>query len=283
MTEGRVDNAPVSGIAMTAIGVAVIRSWESARDDRLYDDPLAGAFVEAARRAFTAERWARVTALAEDFYEGRTLGVRLVDDRVRAASAEGIRQFVLLGAGLDSRAFRLDIPADATFFEIDLPETFALKEAVLADRDAEATCDRRVVAADLTEGWPHALAKHGFRAEVPTCWIDEGTLGGLTRPWTRRVVDTLTGLSAPDSRFAVGKYAPDQNSPAYHEYRSLVAGDDSVSTEASAEHPEWDVEAWLRTLGWHTEFHSWNDMTATLGRAAHVEDPRVGTISAVRQ
>ncbi|WP_245665839.1 hypothetical protein [Nocardia sienata] len=43
---------PTAGVAMTAIGVALIRVRESARPDRLYDDPLAAAFVAAARPAF---------------------------------------------------------------------------------------------------------------------------------------------------------------------------------------------------------------------------------------
>jgi len=92
MAEQTPGNVPVEGVAVTAIGVAVIRARETARTDRLYVDPLAQAFVDAARTAFSTQRWVELTALADDFYEGRTVGVRFVDDRVREARDTGIRQ-----------------------------------------------------------------------------------------------------------------------------------------------------------------------------------------------
>ncbi|MGW4248623.1 SAM-dependent methyltransferase, partial [Nocardia sp. NPDC004722] len=131
---------PVDGVAVTAIGVAVIRARENERADRLYADPLAQAFVTAARAGFDEQRWARLEKLADQFYDGRTIGVRLVDERFEAAVAAGCRQIVLLGAGLDTRAYRMNLPADITVFEIDLPELFDFKEPVLAATGATPTC-----------------------------------------------------------------------------------------------------------------------------------------------
>ncbi|MGW4716435.1 class I SAM-dependent methyltransferase [Nocardia sp. NPDC004260] len=107
---GRPPQAPTAGVAMTAIGVAVIRARESRRPDRLYDDPWAQLFADAARRGFAAEpdgeaRWARLEALAEKFYEGRSVSVRLVDD-VRAAVAAGCRQLVTLSVCFSPSADR---------------------------------------------------------------------------------------------------------------------------------------------------------------------------------
>ena len=272
-------NVPVAGVATTAIAVAVIRARETSRADRLYTDPLAEVFVDAARRGFPAERWSRLSALVDQFYAGRTVGVRLFDDRFRAALATGVRQFVLLGAGLDTRAFRLDLPPDAVVYEIDLPELFAFKESVVAGVGAEPTCRRVVVAADLREDWRKALLNSGFQYTAPTYWVDEGSLGALTQEWSRRVVETLTDLSAPGSRFDAARLLADPDSAPYRELRRFVGGD---AAPGDSDEGGFDVERWLARLGWRTRFSSWNDMVAPFGRPVAVADSRVGSIAAVR-
>ncbi|MGW4356318.1 SAM-dependent methyltransferase [Nocardia sp. NPDC004582] len=274
---------PVDGVAMTAIGVAVIRARESERADRLYDDPQAEPFVHAARAGFEPERWARVEAVADQFYEGRTIGVHLVDERFRAAIAAGCRQIVLLGAGLDTRAYRLALPPDSHVFEIDLPELFAFKEHVLAAIAATPTCHRHVVIADLREDWRTTLLDAGFDPSVPTYWVDEGSLGYLNQDWNQRVVRTLTELSAPGSRFGAARYVVDPDAPQYRDLRRLVAGDNAADPVPASPSPDVDVQSWLEDIGWSTEFHSWNDMTAALSRPAAVLDPRIGNIAAVRR
>ncbi|WP_369633570.1 SAM-dependent methyltransferase, partial [Nocardia sp. JMUB6875] len=236
---------PVDGVAVTAIGVAVIRARESEREDRLYDDPLAKEFVAAARAGFDEERWTRLEGIADQFYEGRTIGVRLVDDRFREAIAAGCRQIVLLGAGLDTRAFRMDLPEHIHIFEIDLPELFDFKEPVLAASGATPTCRRSVVIADLREDWRKRLLNSGFQPSLPTYWVDEGSLGYLNQAWNQRVVQTLTELSAPGSRFGAGRLVVDENAPQYGALRSFVAGD-STPEPAPAQRPaDFDVEHWL--------------------------------------
>ncbi|GAB2630379.1 SAM-dependent methyltransferase [Nocardia goodfellowii] len=274
---------PVDGVAVTAIGVAVIRARESERLDRLYDDPMARVFVDAARRGFTAQRWEQLLRLADEFYEGRTVGVRLVDDRVREALNAGIAQIVLLGAGLDTRAFRMSMAAETAVFEIDLPETFAFKEMVLDSAGATPTCARHVVVADLRGNWRDKLLDSGFRTDIPAYWVDEGTLGFLTQQWSQQVVATLTELSAPGSRFGAGRYIAEPDNPRYRDLRSLVASESASSTAADPAVSDFDVEQWLTDLGWNTEFHSWNDMVAGLGRAVDLPDAHAGNIAAVRR
>lgn len=269
------DSVPTTGVAVTAIGVAVIRAWESERADRLYDDPFAARFAAAARAGFPAERWERLTALAVEFAAGRTVAVRLVDERVRAGIAAGARQLVLLGAGLDTRAFRMGLPAEAAVFEIDLPETFAFKEPVLAG--AVPTCRREVLAADLRGDWETPLLERGFRPELPTLWVDEGSLGYLTEEWNQGVVRTLTALSAPGSRFATERVAADHDAARYRDLRTLVG------TAGRTAKATFDVERWLRDLGWHTEFRAWNAAVEPFGRDVALPDPAVGTVHAVRR
>ncbi|MFC9997745.1 SAM-dependent methyltransferase [Nocardia sp. NPDC127526] len=277
---GNRPQAPIAGVAMTAIGVAVIRARESERADRLYDDPLARVFADAAARSFDPARWQRLEALADQFYEGRSVGVRLVDDGVRAALDAGCRQIVLIGAGLDTRAFRMEWPEGVRLFEIDLPELFAFKEPVLEQAGATPRCERRVIAADLRGDWPKQLVANGFRADEPTHWIDEGVLGYLNED-ARGVVEKITEIAAPRSRFGFGRFAVDANSGPYTELRRMVAGDTAQPQSPVGLGP--DAEQWLTEIGWDTEFHSWDDLVAPYGRPVAVNDPAVGMIRAIRR
>ncbi|MFF0545056.1 SAM-dependent methyltransferase [Nocardia thailandica] len=278
-------HVPVAGVALTAVGVAVIRATESARPDRLYDDPFAADFVAAARADFARlpggpERWARVEALAEQFFAGRSVGVRLVDDRVAEAVERGLRQIVVVGAGLDTRAFRMGLPPEVTVFELDLPELFAFKEPVLRAGGAVPTCARRVIPVDLRADWVEALRAAGFRDDLPTHWVDEGALPYLPPAHRLRVYADLTACSAPGSRFGTGRFAVDPHSPAYTELRALVTGDGAAPIAPEESAPP--LETWLAEHGWRTGFHAWDDLVAPLGRPVLVGDPAVGLVLAER-
>ncbi|MCV7360882.1 SAM-dependent methyltransferase [Mycolicibacterium neworleansense] len=271
---------PLAGVALTAIGVAVIRARESRRPDRLYSDPLAQAFVDAARAGFPAQRWEYLEELADQFYEGRTVAVRLVDDRIKEAVAACITQIVMLGAGLDTRAFRMDLPDSVTVFEIDLPELFEFKEPVLAAAEVTPSCRRHVIAADLRSDWTKPLCDSGFRSHIPTLWVDEGALAYLPPEPRDDVVVALTDLSAPGSQFGVSRYAVDADSSPYAGLRSLVGG------QASVDVPDDTIRGVcerLDGLGWDTKFRSWNDAVTQFDRVVAVADPEVGHVTAVRR
>ncbi|MBX8688854.1 SAM-dependent methyltransferase, partial [Mycobacterium sp. 20091114027_K0903767] len=115
----------------------------------------------------------------------------------------GIRQAVILAAGLDSRAYRLPWPDGTVVYEVDQPEVIEFKSATMASLGAVPTTDRRTVAIDLRFDWPTALAEAGFDPSVPTAWIAEGLLGYLPGDAQDRLLDQVTALSAPGSRFGV--------------------------------------------------------------------------------
>lgn len=279
----------LAGVGVTAIGVALIRARESEREDRLLDDPYARLFGDAARQGFldpaapagSADTWATIERLVESFYEGRVIGVRLVDDSVRASVATGCRQVVLLGAGLDTRAFRLGFPRDVRVYEVDLPEMFAFKEPVLANRAADPTCERHVVPADLRGDWQAALVEVGFQDTVPTAWVDEGVLGYLPREKASDVVATIGRLSAPGSRFGAPRIQVDEEQPHYRELRKLAGRGESANRPPTGLGP--DPEEWLNGQGWRTEFRSWNELVEPLGRAATTPTPSDGILLAIRE
>ena len=127
---------------------------------------------------------------------------RFFDDFFTAASEAGIRQAVILAAGLDTRGYRLAWPAGAVVFEVDQPEVIAFKTATLAGLGAEPTANRKTVAIDLRDDWPAALRSAGFDPDQPTAWIAEGLLVYLPPDAQDRLFDNISSLSAPGSRLA---------------------------------------------------------------------------------
>src|ERR1700753_2808521 len=102
---------PLAGVARTALGVAAVRAHESARPDRLFDDPFAAAFVAALPDGLPARPERPTDAqrhIAAAFAAHAIIRTRFYDESLLAA---GTRQVVLLAAGLDTRAFRLAWPA----------------------------------------------------------------------------------------------------------------------------------------------------------------------------
>jgi methyltransferase (TIGR00027 family) len=127
---------------------------------------------------------------------------RFFDDFFLTATIAGIRQAVILAAGLDARAYRLPWPAGAVVFEVDQPEVIAFKSTTLAQLGAEATAERRAVSIDLRDDWPNALRNKFFDTAAPTAWIAEGLLPYLPPEAQDRLLDNITALSAPGSRLA---------------------------------------------------------------------------------
>ncbi len=241
MTEG------LPGASRTALLVAGLRAEESVRADRLFDDPLAGAFVAAAEAGGASIP--PESALPPGSVDFAAIRTRFFDDQALAMSAAGIRQVVLLAAGLDGRAFRLAWPAGVRLFELDLPELFAFKEPVVAASGATVRCARVVVPVDLRGDWPEALAAAGFQPSEATGWLAEGLLPYLTSVESDRLLGAVTRRSAPGSRLAfdhLGSAASDR--PAMRATAEAIRrlGAEFASTVDTP-------EEWLAAHGWRAE------------------------------
>lgn len=192
----------VTDVGITALAVAAARAVDSHRPDRLVSDPYAELFVAAARPQ------PPMPTRPADVAEGSAwsdladyLGVRsrFFDEFFDAGSA----QTVLLAAGLDVRGYRLDWPADAVVYELDVPKVLQFKQNVLADHGVAARVEIRSVDVDLRDDWPTALLGAGFSRSTPTSWLAEGLLPFLPDDAVERLFTIVDGLSAPGSRFAV--------------------------------------------------------------------------------
>lgn len=185
-------------VSYTAQWMAAARSLESEREDALFTDPLASAL--AAPDGFRLiERYAGGGLLP--FISIRT---RFLDDAIgELRSDPAIRQVVLIAAGMDTRAFRLDWPEDTVVFEVDHEPLLVEKQRRLTELGAEPRVDRRVVPADLTREWLPELEKAGFDPARPTLWVAEALTFFLTEEQAGGLLKTLGSVSAPGSRLAL--------------------------------------------------------------------------------
>jgi methyltransferase (TIGR00027 family) len=117
----------------------------------------------------------------------------------RAAQEQGIRQIVLLAAGLDTRAYRLKWPTATRLFELDQPAVLQYKAEVLQTAGALPTCERKAIPADLTAAWGQQLTAQGFDTAQPAAWLLEGFLFYLPEASITRILDEISSLAAPGS------------------------------------------------------------------------------------
>jgi methyltransferase (TIGR00027 family) len=133
-----------------------------------------------------------------------------------------IDQVVLLGAGLDTRPFRLDIPHRLRWFEVDRAEVLGRKQQILGETPSR--CDRRVVAADLRDDWIAPLKAAGFDPSLPTVWIAEVLFFYLGEAGVHSLLGQVAGMSAGGSRLLADIMgAAGLNGPAMQPYRDHCA------------------------------------------------------------
>jgi len=155
------DDPMTSSIEATARWTAAVRAAETTREGRLFEDPWAAALAGPDGAAWFAGRPPGSTPPI-------AIRTRFFDDWLHAVAIEGgIRQVVLLAAGLDTRAYRLPWAAATTVFELDRPVVLAEKERTLDAAGAAPACDRRVVRADLAADWAAELLAAGLDRARP--------------------------------------------------------------------------------------------------------------------
>ena len=201
-----------SSVGATATMVAAARAMATTTERPLINDPFAEPLVAAVGvDVFTrlASGDLKPADLQDDDQAGMdrmtdnmAVRTKFFDEFFLDATRSGIRQAVILASGLDARAYRLPWPAGTVVFEVDQPQVIEFKTRTLAELSARPTSDRRAVPIDLRDDWPAALRAAGFDPSQPTAWSAEGLLGYLPPEAQDRLLDNITALSAPGSRFA---------------------------------------------------------------------------------
>ncbi|MEE6175323.1 class I SAM-dependent methyltransferase [Mycobacterium sp. 050134] len=200
-----------SSVGATATMVAAARAVASMGTNPIIDDPFAAPLVRAVgldffRRLVDGEvapvgvdGGERDLQLETDSIAVRT---RFFDDFFLNAARDGIRQSVILAAGLDARAYRLAWPPASVVYEVDQPKVVEFKTTTMENLGASPAVDRRTVSVDLRDDWPEALRRSGFDTTQPTSWSAEGLLMYLPPEAQDRLFDKITELSAPGSKLA---------------------------------------------------------------------------------
>jgi len=202
-----------TSVGATATMVAAQRALASAAG--LIDDPFAAPLV----RAVGIDVYTRLVngeiPVTDDtefdparMARGMAVRTRFYDQFFVDATCSGIRQAVIVAAGLDVRAYRLPWPQGTVVYEVDLPNVIDFKTSTLSKQGAAPTAERRTVAVDLRDDWPAALEAAGFDPQAPSAWSAEGLVVYLPPEAQDALFDNITALSAPESQLA-SEFVPD--------------------------------------------------------------------------
>ncbi len=194
----------------TAEIMALFRAMEAARpaDKRLFDDRFAVGFLGASLRqvarlsAVAGLGPALVRAIDRLWPGARTSGTartRLIDDWIGDSVSAGTKQIVILGAGFDSRAWRLSALGALPVFEVDHPATSAEKRRRMASMNADISRVRFVAIDFNRQRLPTTLAAAGFDGTKRTAVVWEGVSNYLASEAVDSVLRWVAGL-APGSR-----------------------------------------------------------------------------------
>src|ERR1700742_1820731 len=295
-------------VGSTALGVAAARAAETDSDSPLIQDPFARAFLDAAgpgmwsltsdpalAAAFTdlVPDLAAHTQAMVDFMAVRT---KWFDGIFLDAVSSGVRQVVILAAGLDSRSWRLPWPAGTTVYELDQAKVLDFKSSTLAQRGAQPTAKLVSVAVDLRDDWPTALQAAGFDESVATMWSAEGLLRYLPAAAQDLLFERIDSLSAPGSWLATNgpsKHAVNPDLLARQREQSTrfrAAAAEVLGTEIPDVEELWypeertEIVDWLGEHGWDASAIGMADLLARHGRTIPDDDvmPHVVFTSARR-
>jgi methyltransferase (TIGR00027 family) len=247
--------APLRHLSDTALWVAMYRALESERPDALFRDPWA--------RQLAGERGAEIL---QAIPRARALGWPMVvrtavmDETILRCVAKGVRAVVNLAAGLDTRAFRLDLPSDLLWLDVDLPEMTAYRREHLAG--AKPVCAHEDVAADLTDAGPlGALLERASRGGRPAMAVTEGLLVYLTSGQVRDLARQI--YAATDFRW----WLIDLATPLLLEMLKKTWHAHLSSANAPMQFAPADGTAFFVPLGWREEeFRSTWDESLRLRR-----------------
>jgi methyltransferase (TIGR00027 family) len=287
-----------TSVGATAVMVALARARETASADPLIRDQFAEPLVstpelEGVREQVTAW-WAGpegddedpdLAVDAQNMIDYQAVRTHFFDAYfadATQASAGGIRQVVILAAGLDSRAYRLAWPAGTVVYEIDLPKVLEYKAATLATRGATPTAERRPVPVDLRHDWPQALRDNDFDANRATAWLAEGLLPFLPAAAQEAMFASIDELSGPGSRVAVEIFGVDaeKRREAEERWAELKAKRAARGQDTSFNPFDlWfddegrpDCADWFAAHGWSARAVNARDEALRLGRAPQSDD-----------
>jgi methyltransferase (TIGR00027 family) len=263
-----------TSVGATATMVAAQRALAS--DAGLIDDPFAAPLVrKVGIDVYTRLVNGEIPVTDEIDFDparmGRGMAVRtrFYDRFFVDATRSGIRQVVILAAGLDARAYRLPWPQGTVVYEVDLPDVIEFKTSTLSELGAAPTAERRTVAVDLRDDWPAALRAAGFDPQAPSAWSAEGLVVYLPPEAQDALFASITALSAPKSQLA-SEFVPDTtvfNDPRWrsHHERMSELGFEIDFSDLVYHYERSHIIEDLTTRGWQVSHRTVGEMHAANG------------------
>ena len=190
---------------------------------RMLPPPL-GALVRAVARRSRHDRTLvrLLPTLSLGLVDHISLRTHTIDLATERAVEAGAEQLVVLGAGFDTRAYRLSCLQGVAVFELDHPATSATKARRARNLTVLAESLSRVVL-DFEHDDLGAVLKHaGHDATRPTTWIWEGVTMYLTDAAIERTLAAVAARSAPGSTLITSYGPPDFVPPVYLAFLKLV-------------------------------------------------------------
>jgi len=170
----------------TGYGPAVMRAMENLlpEDKRLFEDPYSEKLLSPFYKLFVIimrppKIWNFLMNMREKWTPGVVGGIlcrtRYIDDVLNNAIKEGVETVVNLGAGMDTRAFRIPGIENIQYFELDLPEVLKVKRAYTTKKIGELPSNVSLVPIDFnTQDLGEELKKAGYALSSETFFIWEG-------------------------------------------------------------------------------------------------------------
>jgi methyltransferase (TIGR00027 family) len=274
-----------TSVGSTALFVATARALEAQKPDALAIDPYAEMFCRAVGGEWAdaldgeAPQHDLVTEFGEHFVNFQGARTKYFDAYFRKAADAGVRQIVLLAAGLDARAYRLAWPDGTVVFELDQPRVLEFKRDVLAAHGATPSAERREIAIDLRNDWPQALRHNGFDVSTPSAWIAEGLLIYLPATAQHQVFTGIDALAAPGSHLAVEEAVPmeaEDFAAKREEERAAGNGDTFFTLVYNEQHAP--AARWFGKRGWRAARTRLTDYLRQVGRPVPAADSEAGSM-----
>lgn len=276
-----------TSVGATALFVATARALEAQKPDPQAVDPYAELFCRAAGGPAADVLDGKVPDhplksddFGQHFVNFQGARTKYFDAYFRRAAEAGVRQVVILAAGLDSRAYRLDWPAGTTIFELDQPQVLDFKREVLAAHGVQPRAQRREISVDLRDDWPQALRDNGFDPSKPSAWIAEGLLIYLPAAAEEQLFAGIDSLTSPGSYVAVEDGTPlepeDFEAKLEEERAAAAAGEQRPFYQLL--YNEWCGPAaeWFGERGWTAEGTPLADLFRANGRPVPAPDTEAG-------
>jgi len=234
----------MDAVANTSLWMAAIRAQESERPDRLFSDPLAHALAgEDGLRILSGD------PLLGNAVNYVTIRTRYFDDFVLRVAEGGMRQVVLVAAGLDARAFRIPWPEGVVLFEVDQPSVLDYKQSILEQHGAAPRCRRSTIGINLESDWVAPLIAAGFQPAEPALWLVEGLFVYLEMSAVRGILGMLSSVAAPGSKLATDFISESfLTSPWTAEFHVAMAAR-GLAWRSATDEPE----ELLKEFGWEAE------------------------------